>query len=318
MAIRLPGSRFLRVAATAVALVCFVFTVHRWADETVGGAAEPPAAATLVQAEKRLDRLKELSEELRRQLEKIENDDDFSDAGFVTADIPTAPSAATLLDMPCRQRVESVQARLRARYPEWALPTDGGDRRGPIRLRLLIPTMSRLSRLNGTLHHLVCTAGFDPAMLTVSSDADSPEERHSTAALARAYGADLVSTPSPKPDTPQQRLDAHYRFMFDHAFKTLRADAIAIVEDDLQPAPDMADFFYGAATIMERDWTIVCASAWHDVRRRRSRGKSGVSGLQLTISGDGGRLVVHRTGTRRQRRTRIVCAAAPTLWRLAG
>ena len=141
----------------------------------------------------------------------------------------------------------------------------------------MVPTLDRVARLNATLGQLICSVGFPPSVLVVSCDSSEAHVQRDLAAVAFAYGVNFTVSASPKAESAVTRLAAHYRFMLDAAFDTYHADAVAIVEDDLTPAPDLGDYFLGALTMMELDDTIVCASSWHDVRTQRNAAQPGLS-----------------------------------------
>ncbi|KAL9656004.1 hypothetical protein ABK040_007625 [Willaertia magna] len=73
------------------------------------------------------------------------------------------------------------------------------------------------------------------------------------------------------PDNPVVRIPEyysiaqHYKFGIDNVFSTDPTfDRIIILEEDLEIAPDFFDYFNRMSTLLDKDTTILCISAWND------------------------------------------------------
>ena len=62
----------------------------------------------------------------------------------------------------------------------------------------------------------------------------------------------------------------NYQFGLSHVFDSPSSTyrAVILMEDDMEIAPDFYDYFETALPILERDPTLLCASAWNDNGRR--------------------------------------------------
>ncbi|XP_063370757.1 alpha-1,3-mannosyl-glycoprotein 2-beta-N-acetylglucosaminyltransferase-like [Cydia amplana] len=60
------------------------------------------------------------------------------------------------------------------------------------------------------------------------------------------------------------KIARHLRFALNHVFKTLRHEAVIIVEDDLVISPDFYEYFQGTYPLLLKDSSIWCVSAWND------------------------------------------------------
>lgn len=56
----------------------------------------------------------------------------------------------------------------------------------------------------------------------------------------------------------------HYRFALNHTFYTLGHQAAIMVEDDLDVASDFFEYFLGTYSLLKKDPSIWCVSAWND------------------------------------------------------
>ncbi|KAL9820278.1 putative alpha-1,3-mannosyl-glycoprotein 2-beta-N-acetylglucosaminyltransferase [Arabidopsis thaliana] len=56
----------------------------------------------------------------------------------------------------------------------------------------------------------------------------------------------------------------HYKWALDQLFYKHKFSRVIILEDDMEIAPDFFDYFEAAASLMDRDKTIMAASSWND------------------------------------------------------
>lgn len=61
-----------------------------------------------------------------------------------------------------------------------------------------------------------------------------------------------------------RRVAEHYRWAFDRVFKEMGLESVAVLEDDLEIAPDFFSYLRAGARLMAEDPTIWTASAWND------------------------------------------------------
>ncbi|XP_022799826.1 alpha-1,3-mannosyl-glycoprotein 2-beta-N-acetylglucosaminyltransferase-like [Stylophora pistillata] len=60
------------------------------------------------------------------------------------------------------------------------------------------------------------------------------------------------------------KLSRHYRWALSRVFDVLHQDTVIIVEDDLEIAPDFFEYFEATKTLLDKDPTVWCVSAWND------------------------------------------------------
>ena len=60
------------------------------------------------------------------------------------------------------------------------------------------------------------------------------------------------------------KLSRHFKWALGQAFDVLGYDAVIIVEDDLEIAPDFFEYFTATRWLLDKDPTIWCVSAWND------------------------------------------------------
>lgn len=60
------------------------------------------------------------------------------------------------------------------------------------------------------------------------------------------------------------KLSRHYKWALTQAFDIMQYDTIIIVEDDLEVAPDFFEYFEATESLLEKDPTLWCVSAWND------------------------------------------------------
>lgn len=57
---------------------------------------------------------------------------------------------------------------------------------------------------------------------------------------------------------------AHFKWTFSEIFGRLDMDQVIVLEDDIEIAPDFFSYFRACASLLERDASILTASAWND------------------------------------------------------
>ena len=60
------------------------------------------------------------------------------------------------------------------------------------------------------------------------------------------------------------KLSRHYKWALTQTFDIMQYDTIIIVEDDLEVAPDFFEYFEATKSLLEKDPTLCCVSAWND------------------------------------------------------
>ncbi|CAH8344793.1 unnamed protein product [Eruca vesicaria subsp. sativa] len=60
------------------------------------------------------------------------------------------------------------------------------------------------------------------------------------------------------------KIARHYKWALDQLFYKHKFSRVIILEDDMEIAPDFFDYFEAAASLMDRDETIMAASSWND------------------------------------------------------
>ncbi|XP_077993357.1 alpha-1,3-mannosyl-glycoprotein 2-beta-N-acetylglucosaminyltransferase-like [Glandiceps talaboti] len=60
------------------------------------------------------------------------------------------------------------------------------------------------------------------------------------------------------------RISRHYKWALSQVFNRFKHDAVIIVEDDLDVAPDFFEYFLATYPILRDDPTLWCVSAWND------------------------------------------------------
>ncbi|ESQ53067.1 hypothetical protein EUTSA_v10025208mg [Eutrema salsugineum] len=60
------------------------------------------------------------------------------------------------------------------------------------------------------------------------------------------------------------KIARHYKWALDQLFYKYKFNRVIILEDDMEIAPDFFDYFEAAASLMDRDRTIMAASSWND------------------------------------------------------
>ncbi|CAH2075787.1 unnamed protein product [Thlaspi arvense] len=60
------------------------------------------------------------------------------------------------------------------------------------------------------------------------------------------------------------RIARHYKWALDQLFYKHKFGRVIILEDDMEIAPDFFDYFEAAASLMDRDKSIMAASSWND------------------------------------------------------
>jgi alpha-1,3-mannosyl-glycoprotein beta-1,2-N-acetylglucosaminyltransferase len=73
-----------------------------------------------------------------------------------------------------------------------------------------------------------------------------------------------VVTERPGELTAYYKIARHYKWALDQLFYKHKFSRVIILEDDMEIAPDFFDYFEAAASLMDRDKTIMAASSWND------------------------------------------------------
>lgn len=60
------------------------------------------------------------------------------------------------------------------------------------------------------------------------------------------------------------KVSRHYKFALGHVFDAMKFSYVIIIEDDLDVAPDFFSYFSALRTLLDKDPTIWCVSAWND------------------------------------------------------
>ena len=60
------------------------------------------------------------------------------------------------------------------------------------------------------------------------------------------------------------KISRHYRWALGQVFDTFNHSTVLILEDDLDIAPDIFDYFTSTYPLLRRDPTLWCVSAWND------------------------------------------------------
>ncbi|KAH0455790.1 hypothetical protein IEQ34_015822 [Dendrobium chrysotoxum] len=60
------------------------------------------------------------------------------------------------------------------------------------------------------------------------------------------------------------KIARHYKWALDELFLNHNFDRVIILEDDMEIAPDFFDYFEAAATLLDRDKSIMAVSSWND------------------------------------------------------
>ena len=60
------------------------------------------------------------------------------------------------------------------------------------------------------------------------------------------------------------KISRHYRWALGQVFDRFNHSTVLILEDDLDVAPDIFDYFTSAHPLLSRDPTLWCVSAWND------------------------------------------------------
>ncbi|XP_059062551.1 alpha-1,3-mannosyl-glycoprotein 2-beta-N-acetylglucosaminyltransferase [Achroia grisella] len=60
------------------------------------------------------------------------------------------------------------------------------------------------------------------------------------------------------------KIARHYKFALNHVFNTLGHEAVIIVEDDLDISQDFFEYFRGTYSLLLKDSSLWCISAWND------------------------------------------------------
>ncbi|VVB10208.1 unnamed protein product [Arabis nemorensis] len=60
------------------------------------------------------------------------------------------------------------------------------------------------------------------------------------------------------------KIARHYKWALDQLFYKHKFSRVIILEDDMEIAPDFFDYFEAAASLMDRDKTIMATSSWND------------------------------------------------------
>ena len=132
---------------------------------------------------------------------------------------------------------------------------------------IAVITFNRPDRLADSLQQLICEAGAWPERVTVFSDADSKADVDASQKVCDQYGVPLRSRVDiAKPESTRSRITQHYSYIMRTLVLSQRAKHIVILEDDLIVSRDFVEYMEQAAAIMDKDRSIVCASAWNDVR----------------------------------------------------
>ncbi|XP_006818508.1 alpha-1,3-mannosyl-glycoprotein 2-beta-N-acetylglucosaminyltransferase-like [Saccoglossus kowalevskii] len=107
--------------------------------------------------------------------------------------------------------------------------------------------------------------------IIVSQDCDHEE----TAKVIQSYGDQLTHIQQPDQSNiylpPKEvkyqgyyRISRHYKWALGQVFNQFRYNSVIIVEDDLDVAVDFFEYFLASYSILIRDPTLYCVSAWND------------------------------------------------------
>ncbi|RZC05048.1 Alpha-1,3-mannosyl-glycoprotein 2-beta-N-acetylglucosaminyltransferase isoform B [Glycine soja] len=73
-----------------------------------------------------------------------------------------------------------------------------------------------------------------------------------------------VQTERPGELTAYYKIARHYKWALDQLFYKHNFSRVIILEDDMEIAPDFFDYFEAAATLLDKDKSIMAVSSWND------------------------------------------------------
>ncbi|XP_020703665.1 alpha-1,3-mannosyl-glycoprotein 2-beta-N-acetylglucosaminyltransferase isoform X1 [Dendrobium catenatum] len=105
--------------------------------------------------------------------------------------------------------------------------------------------------------------------LFVSQDGTSPDVKKAALSYSQiTYMQHLdfepVHTERPGEFIAYYKIARHYKWALDELFLNHNFDRVIILEDDMEIAPDFFDYFEAAATLLDRDKSIMAVSSWND------------------------------------------------------
>ena len=138
---------------------------------------------------------------------------------------------------------------------------------------ILLFTFNRAANLQRTVESLLRYRPSDGYPLIISQDGTD----EAVTAVATSF-TDRVShlryewrgVAEPPHPAAYFHIAGNYHFGLTHVFDSPSSTyrAVNLMEDDMEIAPDFYDYFETALPILERDPTLLCASAWNDNGRR--------------------------------------------------
>ncbi|RDX61027.1 Alpha-1,3-mannosyl-glycoprotein 2-beta-N-acetylglucosaminyltransferase, partial [Mucuna pruriens] len=105
--------------------------------------------------------------------------------------------------------------------------------------------------------------------LFVSQDGSNPDVKHKALSYDQlSYMQHLdfepVQTERPGELIAYYKIARHYKWALDQLFYKHNFSRVIILEDDMEIAPDFFDYFEAAATLLDKDKSIMAVSSWND------------------------------------------------------
>ncbi|KAH9502175.1 Alpha-1,3-mannosyl-glycoprotein 2-beta-N-acetylglucosaminyltransferase [Bulinus truncatus] len=177
-----------------------------------------------------------------------------------------------LMEMLVKQNSESnsnLLHKLRQANPLTYLPK--GKRGGY--LPILVMACNRVSVSTALDKLIEYRPSADRFPIVVSQDCDHSEtaevirkyiHTHSVTFIKQPDQSDITVPPVHSKLVNYYKVARHYKWALDQIFVVFNFSAVAIVEDDIEVAPDFYEYFSALRPILHGDSQLWCVSAWND------------------------------------------------------